>query len=174
MVAMAGQLAVRCQPDPLRVAQNPWGASRGVEREVHGGLEFFGGTAAPRRDVGTCVPFQLVTGIDVDCIRPGLVSWLRLAREKSSANRGPPARLDRTGPCADLRCTPHRRIQLRTLARGIETPLKVQHSASTSSRRWPPLATNPERRTTIRTPGQISGVLFFQADYCFATAQMTL
>src|ERR1019366_5964887 len=122
MVAMAGQLAVRCQPDPLRVAQNPWGASRGVEREGHGGLEFFGWTAAPRRDVGACLPFQLVTGIGVDCIRPGLISWLRLVREKASTNRGPPARLDRTGPCAGLRCAPHRRVYLRTVVIAITFP----------------------------------------------------
>src|SRR5450759_1354934 len=110
MGTVAGQLAVRCQSDPLRVAQNSWSASCGIEREVHGGLEFLGRKHIPRRNVGTYVPFQLVTGIDVACIRSGLVSWLRLVREKASTNCGPPGRLDRTGPCAGLRFAPHCRV----------------------------------------------------------------
>ena len=48
---------------------------------------------------------QLVTGIDLDCIRTSPVSWLHLVREKASAACDPAAWLDRTGPCAGVRRT---------------------------------------------------------------------
>ena len=32
--------------------------------------------------------------------------------KQTAAHRGPPAGLDRNGPCAGLRCAPHRRVQL--------------------------------------------------------------
>src|ERR1017187_4978152 len=110
MGTMAGQLAVRCRPDPFCVAQNSGSARCGMEPEVRGGLEFPGGTHPARRAVGACMPFQVDTGIGVACLRPDLVSWLRLVREKATAHRGAPLGLDGNGPCAGLRPTSHRRV----------------------------------------------------------------
>ena len=92
------------------------------------------------------------TRIDDDCVRPGLVSRLRLVCANASASRGPSARLDRAGSCAGLRYTPHREFLLRTLAPSNEASSRTcdgHFAMCRSALRWQSFVTALNRATMV-------------------------
>jgi hypothetical protein len=90
----------------------------GLRKKIEVGLEFPGGKFTPRRDSGACLPAEMAAGNCAHRVRSGLFSRPRLVRTRASANCGSPTGLDRTGPCAGLRCTPHRRVRSHPIERG--------------------------------------------------------